>query len=192
VAWDGGKSTHADGVKDCALRCQNAGCRTVIGGLIAMGDGKTVVDYWPKHAAGKDFPDVPEHIAAAADEAHRCISIAAFRAAIATARTVVEATAKEHEVTNGNLEDKIDALVEKEVIDAGTGQAAHAVRLWGNDAAHGDLALSPVDGDDARAVVTLMDDVLLRAFQLPARTRRLIDSREARRSNARADDAVKA
>jgi hypothetical protein len=43
------------------------------------------------------------------------------------------------------------------------------------------LALTAVDDEDAREVVALMDDVLSRAYQLPARTRRIIESREAPR-----------
>jgi hypothetical protein len=39
-----------------------------------------------------DLPDVPEHIAAAAQEAYRCRSIGAQRAAVLLARAVIEAT----------------------------------------------------------------------------------------------------
>lgn len=173
----GGNSTT-----DAAFQCNNPDCALIIGGIVSAADNKTIVDHWPHHAVGKEFPDVPETIAAAADEAYRCLSIGAHRAAIATARAVVEATAKHHDVTKGNLENKIDELAKKGVIGNDTAEAAHAVRLWGNDAAHGDLALTEVDEQDAREVVALMDDVLSRAYQLPARTRRIIESRQARRN----------
>jgi len=171
---------------DAALRCNNTNaCGLIIGGIVATDSNAHVLDWWPKHAGGKEFPDVPETIAAAGSEAYQCLSIGAYRAAIATARAVVEATAKDKGITKGNLDAKIDQMAKDGVIGADTAQAAHAVRLWGNDAAHGDLALSRVDEDDAREVVALMDDVLSRAYQLPARTRRIIESREARRNTAK-------
>lgn len=169
---------------DGAVRCTS--CGRIVGGIVDGTDGNKfkLLDYWPRHIGGRAFPDVPSGIGETADEAHRCLSVGANRGAIALARTVVEATAKDNGITAGNLEKKIDALAEKGVIGQDTAQAAHAVRLWGNDAAHGDLAFEEFSPEDAQEVLALMDEVLNRAYQGPARVQRIIASREARKAGA--------
>lgn len=166
-------------VHNAWLQCTS--CKRIVGGVVDAYSAKKVVDYWPHYVSGKDFPDVPVGIASAADEAHRCLSIGANRAAIAMARAVVEATAKYHKITKGSLEAKIDAMASKGIIGQDTKKAAHVVRLWGNDAAHGDLAEESVEQADAEEILVLMDDVLERAYQAPARVARVTASREARR-----------
>ena len=49
--------------------------------------GAAIMEIWPKTVGGKSFPDVPEHIAEAANEAYRCHSIQAYRAAALPARS---------------------------------------------------------------------------------------------------------
>lgn len=170
-----------DGTYDAAFQCSNVECQRAVGGTTPQDGSESVAAYWPTLVSGKDFPDVPDSIAAAGNEAHRCLSIDVNRAAIGMARAVIEATAKDHGVSSGNLESKIDALVSKQIIGKDTAEAAHAVRLWGNDAAHGDLALEDFDRADAEEIIVLMDEVLLRAYQSPARIARVKDSREKRR-----------
>jgi hypothetical protein len=50
-----------------ALQCDNSQCQMIIGGILAT-DG-LIHDYWPRSFGGKAFPDVPEQIGAAANEA---------------------------------------------------------------------------------------------------------------------------
>jgi uncharacterized protein DUF4145 len=164
-----------------AYRCTNEACMMVVGGICGQGDPGHVLDYWPKTVGGKQFPDVPDAVAAAADEAHQCHSIGAFRAAMALARAVVEATAKEKGVTSGSLEKKIDQLCSDGYIRKDTRDAAHAVRLVGNDAAHGDLAIMVVHEADALDVLELMDDILDEVFQSPQKVARVAAGRAARR-----------
>lgn len=123
----------------------------------------------PQSVAGKDFPDVPEHIAAAADEAFRCRSIGAHRAAIMLARSVVEATAKDHGIEKGTLVSKIDEMAAKTIVRAYTAEAAHELRHLGNDMAHGDFTqpLEPVDSD---AVLFVMASILEEVYEGPARS----------------------
>jgi hypothetical protein len=108
------------------------------------------------------------------------MSVDAHHAAIVMARAVVEATVKDHGIRSGNLESKVSALVEKKVIGQDTADAAHAVRLWGNDAAHGDLALEQFEKVDAEEIIVLMDEVLNRAYQHPVRLARVKESHERR------------
>jgi hypothetical protein len=143
-----------------------------------------IYDTWPTHVGGKEFPDVPIEIAETADEAHRCYSIHAYRSAMSMTRAVVEATAKEKGINSGSLESKINELSAKGWIRNDTKDAAHAVRLVGNDAAHGDLVALIVDEDDAKDVLDLMDNILDEVFQSPAKVARVKANRAARKAAA--------
>jgi len=93
-----------------AFKCDNCSALTVAMATARAGDGAILSDpagwlgrmnhtqWYPVHSVGKDFPDVPQHIADAASEAYRCRSISALRTAVQLARSVVEATAKEREL----------------------------------------------------------------------------------------------
>ena len=93
------------------LQCPNTECQMYVVGITV---NAVLRDAWPTSSLGKTFPDVPTHIASAADEAHRCASIGAFRGAIALARAVVEATAKDKGVKSGNLMPKSTRWPSKE------------------------------------------------------------------------------
>ncbi|WP_197024981.1 DUF4145 domain-containing protein [Microbacterium sp. K19] len=134
--------------------------------------------WYPRVGAAPLFPDVPEHIARAAKEAHGAESINAYMSAILMARTVVEATAKAKGITKGMLVAKIDAMAAQSYIRADTKDAAHEIRHFGNDMAHGDIEDLP-NADDVRDVLVLMDEILSEVFQGPARTARLRSKRSA-------------
>lgn len=132
----------------------------------------------PETVGGKDFPDVPAHIASAADEAFRCRSISAFRAAILMSRSAIEATCKDKGVVRGQLAVKIDTLAEMALIRPFTQEAAHELRHLGNDMAHGDF-VNPVDAEDADAVLNVMSEILNEVYQGPARVNRMRQKRQA-------------
>lgn len=126
-------------------------------------------DWFPVSAVSPKFPDVPDHVAQAAKEAHEAASIGANIAAILMARTVIEATAKAHGILKGELWKKIDALKDAQLIRPSAAEAAHEIRHLGNDMAHGDLADLPT-AQDAADVLTLMDLILNEVFQATALT----------------------
>lgn len=136
----------------------------------------------PKGGLGREFPDVPDHIAAAADEAFRCRSIDALRGAVILCRTVIEATAKEKGIQKGNLAAKIDALEAQGYIRPYVKDAAHEIRWLGNDMAHGDFT-APVQPEEADEILELMDEVLAEVFQSPARVARRQAARKAKASS---------
>jgi hypothetical protein len=127
-----------------------------------------IMQMWPEKVGGKSFPDVPQHIGDAADEAYRCYSIHAYRASTLLARSVIEATAKDVGVMNGQLFNKIEELHNQGHIREFVRDGAHEVRHLGNDMAHGDF-VDPIDEEDAELVLSLMDEVLQEIFQAPAR-----------------------
>lgn len=139
-------------------------------------------DQWwlPEAAAGREYSDVPDHIASAADEAHRCRSIDALRACVLMCRSVIEATAKEKGINKGMLQAKIDEMAKQSLIRAHIKEAAHEVRYLGNDMAHGDF-VDPVDCEDADEILALMAEVLAEVFQSPARIAKVKADRLAKR-----------
>lgn len=144
--------------------------------------GKQAV-WLPQHADGKDFPDVPEQVALAADEAHRCLSINAHRAAVLMARSVVEAACKERGITQGKLDQKINALRDQQDIRPGTADMAHEIRYFGNEMAHGDF-VAEVDREEAKDTLELMDQILNEVYQGPALVARTRANRAARKAAA--------
>jgi hypothetical protein len=182
VYRDGSRAENVpDPMRHGASRCNNPSCQKVVGGYVHQSTGE-VFEWWPKRVGGKEFPDVPEHIASTADEAHRCLSIDAHRGAIALARAVVEATAKHHGITKGLLDKKIDEMAKQEVISNAMKDAAHEIRFAGNEVAHADLAEEPIGKEDAEEVLALMDAILTRVYQEPAQVARVRQRREERRS----------
>lgn len=168
-----------------ALQCNNSDCKKIVGGLVVTSNngGATgeLSEWWPKHIGGKAFPDIPEHIASTADEAHRCLSIGAHRGAVALARAVVEATAKDHGIDKGMLEKKIEAMAKQGVISGAMKDAADEIRFAGNEVAHADLAEEPITADDAGEVLELMDAILTRVYQEPRQVERVRERRRERK-----------
>lgn len=141
---------------------------------------------WPLVVAQVAFPDVPEVIAGAAREAHQALAAGASRASAAMARATVEATAKDKGITQGNLESKINRLASADHISEAMREAAHEIRFAGNAAAHGDILSEPISVADATEIVDLMDAILERVYQEPAKVERVRASREARRNRQEA------
>ncbi|MEV4821636.1 DUF4145 domain-containing protein [Micromonospora sp. NPDC049274] len=159
-----------------ALVC--VACGLPISGVLNQ-SRSTIERVWPETVGGKAFPDVPAQIADAADEAYRCSSIGARRAAVLLARSVIEATAKDKQITSGTLLAKIDALYAQGFIREHIKDGAHEVRHLGNEMAHGDF-VEPVDSEDLDLTLTLMGEVLEEVFQSPARVKRAQDKRAAK------------
>jgi hypothetical protein len=134
----------------------------------------------PEAASGKDFPDVPDHIASAADEAHRCRSFEALRASILVCRSVIEATAKEKGIVEGQLVSKIDEMAKQGLIRPHIKEAAHEIRHLGNDMAHGDF-VEQVEQEEADEILELMGEVLTEVFQSPMKIERRRLAREAKK-----------
>lgn len=111
--------------------------------------------------------------------------IKADRAAVALARAVIEASAKDKGVVRGSLVAKVDQLHSAGLLRGHIKEAAHEVRFDANEAAHGDL--SPIEHEAAEEILTLMGVVLNDLFQSPARVER---ARQRRLEQASEVEAV--
>ncbi|WP_327419823.1 DUF4145 domain-containing protein [Streptomyces sp. NBC_01230] len=174
TAWDisGHQQSGDHPVYMAAFRCSNERCvRLTIGWKSVFRPPtpqaardellKATLQWTPSKILRPSFPDVPEQIAATASEAHACLSIQAYRGAVALARAVVEATAKEKDITGGPLVANVDRLHQEGHIREITRQLAYEIREGGNEIAHGDLGGEPMPPEDAEAIVSLMDEILL-------------------------------
>lgn len=171
-AWRDPSSGQSLGAWECA------NCSWPVSGVGTSNEQKVnePLDWYPHAVGGKDFPDIPVSIARDADEAHRCGSIGASRAAVVMARRVVQALAIDNgAVANARLVDQIDELAGKGTITDSMRQVAHVVRLSGNDGAHphDDPNLDDLDEDDVRDVLLFMDSLLEHVYQIPARVARI-------------------
>lgn len=145
------------------------------------------LEWWPAVGVAPPFEDVPEDIAEAASEAHRCYSIHAYRGAVALARAVIEASAKAKGIKKGQLFDKIEELEKKGHIRPYVKDAAHEVRHLGNEVAHGDF-VDPVTAEEADETLALMGEVLLEVFQSPARVAKVQAARKAKKAAKAAEE----
>lgn len=135
-------------------------------------------DWSPIGVARREFVDVPEPIRSVAREVDACYSIGAYRAAVLLARGVIEATAKDKDITEGNLATKISELARQHFIRQGVADAAHELRYLGNDAAHGDFS-EDTDEPETAAAMDIMTQVLQEVYQSPAQTARLAARRRS-------------
>lgn len=129
---------------------------------VAEGEAMTVDSWSPPPMRPVDTAFIPDGVAGYFKEAHDAFSISAWRAVLLLVRSVVEATAKDRGVTTGSLVQKINKLDEEGHIRRGTKDMAHALRILGNDMAHGDIGEVPTqeDADDALTIARfVLDDV---------------------------------
>ena len=156
TAWRKGQDRYGNGVAQQMMVCDNCGSASIAAGLMLTEytNPRTALDsedrdelpfgitWLPEGAVGRDFPDVPPHIASAADEAYRCHSIQA---------------------------------------------AAHEVRYFGNNMAHGDFVQDTAAEESAEAL-ELMAMVLREVYQEPAAVARVQAARQAKKAGtARAE-----
>lgn len=168
-------------------------------------EGGGAFEWYPKRLSAPDLSVLPEHIRAAAEEAHVARSVDLYRASILMARAVIEAICKDQGITGGNLDKKIDGLVEKEKILPRTRDGAHEVRLLGNKVAHGDkfeaafvsvndedgreledadegdFATAEISADDADDVLDLLGQIIREVYESDALEGRMKSRRERRR-----------
>jgi len=138
--------------------------------------------FWkPAPGESQAYADVPAPIAEAATEAYECHSDGHYRASILLARAVIEATAKNENITRGNLRDKIDELENQNLIRPHIKEVAHSIRLLGNDMAHGDFVV-PVTAEESTLVIELMGEILNEVYQSPAKLQAVQQALAARQA----------
>lgn len=144
--------------------------------------------HWVPDGAPMQAPEgTPQQIAQAFQEVERCITSAvAPRAAVGMARSTLEAIAKHRGVTEGSLYQKIDELHTKGFISERIKDAAHAIRGFGNESAHGDFE-QDIEMKDAQDCFNLLQVVLTEVYYIESLTQEM-----ERRVQARKDERAEA
>lgn len=150
---------------------------------------KIGVDTWLPGNTGPTIQNLPPAVANASADAYRSYKSGVHTAAVLMARATIEATAKHHGIGNGNLVSKIQKMLDDGLILESTKHAADAIRLLGNDMAHGDLEIS-IGRDVAEDVVELMQLILREVFELPYLAQNLQNRARERSQGATAGAAA--
>lgn len=169
--WSSSGSVVSVGLHACEnCNAPQIGLTPATSGITASNALSRATDlaWLPQSAVGKDFPEVPGHIASTADEAHRCFSIQAFRACCAMSRAALEGAAVDRGHTKGNLYEKIESMQKAGLLRANIAEAAHKLRAIGNAVLHAD-STDPVSKQDADDALWLLDEVLSEAYQSTSR-----------------------
>ena len=115
--------------------------------------------------------NVPEDIRVDLDEAKRCFSVSAWRAAAVMARRAMQSAAIEQGSTKKHLSDQIAELAARGKITVDLKEWADVVRWVGNDAAH--PGGEPVTQEDAEHVLKLAEQFLHVLYVTPAIAKQL-------------------
>lgn len=129
---------------------------------VTEGEAMTIESWSPPPMRPVDTAFIPDAVAGYFKEAHDAFSVGAYRAVLLLVRSVIEATAKQQDITSGGLVQKVNKLHDEGHIRRGTKDMAHALRILGNDMAHGDIDDVPTqeDADDALTIARfVLDDV---------------------------------
>lgn len=152
----------ATGTTRVASRSFNVGQMLTSSEAVTEGEHMDIDAWSPPPMRAVDTAFIPDGVAGYFAEAHNAFSISAYRAVLLLVRSVIEATAKDRGIDSGTLVQKINKLDEEGHIRRGTKDMAHALRILGNDMAHGDIGEVPTqeDADDALIIARfVLDDV---------------------------------
>lgn len=105
------------------------------------------------------------------DEAKRCFTVSAWRAAAVMARRAMQSAAVEKGAKKDRLADQIAELASQGKITVELKEWADAVRLVGNDAAH--PGSDPISQKDADEVLKLTEQFLHVLYVTPAIAKQL-------------------
>jgi hypothetical protein len=144
---------------------------------VTEGEDMKIESWSPPPMRPVDASFVPDGVAGYFKEAHDAFSVAAYRGVLLLVRSVVEATAKDRGITSGTLVQKINKLGDDGHIRSGTRDMAHALRILGNDAAHGDIDEIPTK-DDAEDALTIARFVLDDVYVADARRADMLERRK--------------
>lgn len=143
---------------------------------VSEGEAMTIESWSPPPMRPVDTGFIPDGVAGYFKEAHDAFSISAYRGVLLLVRSVIEATAKDHEISSGTLVQKINRLYDEGHIRKGTKDMAHALRILGNDMAHGDIDDVPTQ-EDANDALTIARFVLDDVYVADARRADMLERR---------------
>jgi hypothetical protein len=137
------------------------------------------------HESGEMFPtprpapsaeELPEQVRVALEEGKRCLTVAAWNAAVTMVRRALEVATHEKGAPDNlrNLQAKIQWLEQQGLIVRSQREACDAVRWFGNDGAH---AVEGVGKEEAEAIVDLAELLFEAIYVIQVRAGRVLQRR---------------
>lgn len=134
------------------------------GGYVHLEGSPTLIP----HGQAQEMEDLPNTIEAERREAWSCYYGGDYRAAIIMGRAAIQRAVRELEAKGAGLKAEINDLAQRRKITEALRDAAHEVRIAGDDAAHPE-DLEAVSAEEAKDSLDFMDDFLAHAIAMPAR-----------------------
>ncbi len=126
-----------------------------------------VTGFYPPATMAREIDAAPTAIRAALREAVLCKEVGAFHGGALVCRRAIQLIAREQGAATGNLRDEIDGLTIPEPLK----EAAHAIRLVGNEAGHPDAEhWESVASEDLGALLDLTYQIVQYIYEMPRRT----------------------
>ncbi len=143
------------------LRCPRCGGPALVS-EIAFNDGfDQPVRLYPPRETGIG-PAIPKSIRSAYEEARTCFNAKAYTATAIMCRKILEGIAEEHSITARNLATSLKDLRDKGIIESRLFEWADALRISGNEAAHG--VSTSISAQDAKDILEFTNALLEYVF----------------------------
>jgi hypothetical protein len=134
------------------------------GGYVHLEGAPTLIP----HGQAQRMEHLPTTIEADRREAWSCYYGGDYRAAIIMGRAAIQRAVRQLEGAGAGLKAEINDLAQRRKITEALRDAAHEVRIAGDDAAHPE-DLESVTAEEAKDSLDFMDDFLAHAIAMPAR-----------------------
>ncbi len=155
-------------------RCPHPNCFGLV--LVFRNDQGHLIASLPPEIVDFDPSEIPPEVQASFEEALTCHAYECYRAAALMVRRTLEEICREREVDGGNLAERLEALSQKLAVPKELFDAAHALRLLGNDAAHIDArTYDQVGRDEIKLALDLAKEIMKATYQYAALLGRLQD-----------------
>ena len=141
-------------------RCPNEKCNAHV--FVVIGADRKILSAYPPEVIDFDSTAIPDHIVDTFEEALRCKSIRAHRAAAIMIRRTLEELCAERQAEGETLKDRIDALASLVTLPQSLLDGADVLRLLGDDAAYVEAKDFDQITDDELDVAILFTKELLK------------------------------
>lgn len=143
--------------------CPNMSCRAVV---FVVCQGNELIESYPRQLIDFDSTNLPSEILDSLREAVLCHGSGAYRASALMVRRVLEELCKERSAEGKDLFARLEALRQSVVLPEELLQAAHELRVLGNDAAHIEAkAYDEITETEASLALELAKELLKAVYQ---------------------------
>lgn len=144
-------------------QCPNVNCNALV--FVAK-DGSLPLVSFPPEVIDFDSSHLPTNIVATLEESIRCHAAGCYRASALMVRRVLEEVCADKQADGKDLNQRIGALGKVIVVPQGLIEAAHDLRLLGNDAAHIEAkTYDNISEEEVSVAIDLAKEILKAVYQ---------------------------